>query len=404
MNNVFDVGIIGAGVAGSFAALKIAREYPDVKAVLFDLGRPPAKRRRQLEGFLGCLPNSDGKLYLNDLDKVTNLVGTRKSKSATTYFNNVLKNVNTFKTVKDKGPSISAEKRFKKIGYEISLNNYIQLYPKDIHILSKYMADAIEASGNITFNFDNEVKKIYKQKNTFVIVTEEQEYKCKKVILAVGRSGWRWAKDVFSNFGIIDNNDFARFGIRVEINSSNMKEFNKSNCTITKGNEIELGPFSWSGTVIPEDHLDLAISSFRSNENRWKSDKVSFSLIGNRPYPNNGYEQTDRIGKLTFVLSNDRIIKERVSHILTDKSKISIIPEYSWLKETLTELSAAIPDIITKAYFHVPTIMPLAPQINIGSNLETEVEGLFVAGESAGIPGILAAGTMGILAVDGACK
>lgn len=404
MNNIFDCGIIGAGVAGSFAALKIAKDHPDVKTILFDLGRPPAKRRRQLEGFLGCLPNSDGKLYLNDLNKVATLVGAKKAKSAATYFNNALKPIGTFKTVKDKGPSISAEKRFKKIGYDVVLNDYIQLYPKDIHFLSKCMADLIESSGNVTFSFDNEVRKIYKQKNMFVIVTDEQEYRCKKIILAAGRSGWRWARDIYANFGIIDNNDFAKFGIRVEINSSNMKEFNKSNCSLIKGNDIEIGPLSWGGTVIPEDHLDLAISSFRSNENRWKSDKVSFSLIGNRPYPNNGYEQTDRIGKLTFVLSNDRIVKERVSYILSDKSNISIIPEYNWLKETLTELSVAMPDIITKAYFHVPTIMPLAPSINIGSNLETEVEGLFVAGESAGIPGILAAGTMGILAAEAACK
>jgi hypothetical protein len=188
------------------------------------------------------------------------------------------------------------------------------------------------------------------------------------------------------------------------MNSSNMKEFNKSNCTITKGNELELGPFSWSGTVIPEDHVDLAISSFRSNENRWKSDKVSFNLIGNRVFPDKGFEQTDRIGRLTFVLSNDRIIKERISYILSDKSKISIIPEYDWLKETLQELSLIIPDITTKAYFHVPTIMTTAPQINIGNNLETEIEDMFVVGESAGIHGILAAATMGVIAGESVCK
>ncbi len=41
MNNVYDVGIIGVGVAGAFACYKIAKEYKDLKVVCFDIGRPP---------------------------------------------------------------------------------------------------------------------------------------------------------------------------------------------------------------------------------------------------------------------------------------------------------------------------------------------------------------------------
>lgn len=400
----FDVGIIGAGVAGAFATMKMAEDHKNVKTILFDLGRPPMKRRRQLEGWLGCLPNSDGKLYLSDLNKVTDLVGLRKSKASYNWLHKTISNVENFKVIKDRSPNAAVEKRFKKIGYEVSLNDYIQMYPKDIHALSKFMSESIEKYKNITFNFDNEVKKVRKEKGLFVVSTETQEFRCKKLIIAVGRSGWRWATDLYSDFGIIDNNDTARFGIRIELSAQVMKDFNKSNCSLIKGNDFEIGPLSWYGTVIPEDHVDLAISTFRSNENRWKSDKVSFTLIGNRPFHNSGFEQTDRIGKLMFVLCNDRIIRERVAHILTGKAKVSMIKEYDWLKEVITELSSAIPELTTKAYYHVPTIMPLVPKINIGSNLETEVEGMFVVGESAGVHGILAAGVMGAIAVDNVCK
>jgi hypothetical protein len=188
------------------------------------------------------------------------------------------------------------------------------------------------------------------------------------------------------------------------MNSDILKDFNKSNCSLMKGNEIDLGPLSWFGTIIPEDHLDMAISSFRSNEGRWKSDKVSFNLIGNRFYPEKGFDQTDRIGKLTFVLSNDRIIKEKISHILTGKSKISILPDYDWIKPVLIELANVIPEITTKAYYHIPTITPLAPKINLGDNLSTEVDGMFVAGESAGIIGILAAAMTGSIVGDTVCR
>ncbi len=398
--NIFDVAIIGAGVAGSFAAYRLAKEHKNIKCVMFDIGRPPAKRRRQLEGFLGCLPNSDGKLYLSDVDKVSSLVGSRKGKSSFKVVSSILDKIDDFKKVTDKSPSVSTEKKLKKLGYDILLNDYIQMYPKEIHSLSKHMAEVIEAGNNITYSFDNEVTGITKAKGHFVISTQLEEFKCKKVVLCVGRSGWRWAKSVFSNFGIIESNNVAKYGIRVEMPSNCLKDFNKSNCTITKPNDLEIGPFSWFGTVIPEDHVDMAISAFRSNENRWKTDKVSFQFIGHIPIDNKGFEQTDRLGQLTFVLSNDRILKEKVSTILNKKSKISGIHEYDWLIDKIQDFSHIIPDITTKAYFHVPTITPMAPSITLGDNLETEVPGMFVAGESAGISGLLAAAMMGICVGD----
>jgi hypothetical protein len=400
MTNCFDIGIVGTGTAGAFACLKLAKEHKSVKVISFDIGRPPAKRKMQTDGFLGCLPGSDGKLYLNDLNRIASLgVQNRTIKASNNYFNKILGNVADVKTTKDKSPSVSAEKKLKKFGYEYYLNDYIQIYPKDIHLLSRHIVDQIEKSGNIEFKFDTEIISIRKNKGTFIINTSEnEEYKCKKLIIAAGRCGWRWTKQIFDNFGIIDNNDYAKFGIRVECNAALMKEFSKSNCTILK-EDLEIGPLSWNGTVIPEDHIDLAISAFRSNENRWKTDKVSFSIIGNRYFQNAGFEQTDRIGKLTFILANDRIIKEKITTLLSGKSKISIMPEYNWLKDTIIDLSNIIPDI-NKASFHIPTLTTLAPKINIGSNLETEVDGMFVIGESAGVQGILSAAVTGLIVAD----
>lgn len=403
--NNYDIGIIGVGVAGAFACLKLSQEYKDLKVIAFDIGSAPQKRKNQLLGFLGAAPGSDGKLYSNDTLKVAEIVGKRSAKSALTYVNNILKNIDDFKITQDKSPQVSIEKKFKKLGYNFSLNDYTQIFPFHIHALSRYMSTCFDDNKNISFSFNNEVTKIYKQKNMFIINSEDGgEFKCKKLIIATGRSGWRWSRDLFNSFGIIESNDIARFGIRVEVDASVMDGFNNSNCTIFKGEELEIGPLSWNGTVIPEDHIDMVISAFRSNENRWNSDKVSFSLIGNRMFPGTAFEQIDRLGKLTFLLANDRVIREKISHILADKSKISILTEYDWLKPVIEELSILIPDISTKGYFHVPTLLPLCPPINIGKKLETEIEGLYVVGENANVIGILAAAEMGTIAVNSICQ
>jgi len=278
------------------------------------------------------------------------------------------------------------------------------MYPKDIHALSRLLSNEIESAGNTKYCFDTEIIDISKQKGMFVVKSATEEYRCKRLLMAVGRSGWRWAKEIFQKFDIIENNDYAKFGVMVEMNVGHMKEYNHSNCTITKGDELTIGPMTWNGTIIHEDHVDLAITTLRSNENRWNSDKVAFSIIGSRYYPNKGSEQTDRLGKLTYLLSNDRISKEKVSTILSKKSQISVLHEYDWLVDSIKDMSNIIPELITKAYYYIPTIHPFTPTINIGKNLETEIEGMYTAGETAGINGLLSAAIMGVAAGDAICK
>ncbi len=81
-----------------------------------------------------------------------------------------------------------------------------------------------------------------------------------------------------------------------------------------------------------------------------------------------------------------------------------MIPEYNWLKNVFEDIEQIIPGLCEKGYFHVPHIDPMAAQIRIGKNLESEIDGMFVAGESAGVRGIASAAIMGTIAADSACK
>ena len=403
MNKNYDIGIIGSGIAGTFAALRATEHHKNANVILFELGRPPMKRRRQLEGFLGCFPTGDGKIYLNDINKVLDIVDGRKAGPANKWVMSWMNEVNPMKETKDRKPSAAMLKRIKANNFDIELNSYIQWKPESVHQLSRLISEHIEDAKNLTYSFDNEVFEITKQKGGFSVTTGDGTYNCKKIILCVGRSGWRWANDLYKGLGMSVNDNYAIYGIRAEIPASYLKEMNGSHCTI-KRDDLEIGPFNWNGTVIPEDHADLVISTFRSNEDRWKSDKVSFSILGKKYFEDSGCAQTDRLGKLAFLLFNDRIGREKVRVILKNTSQLSVLPEYDWLVESLTELTDIIPSLPTKAYFHAPDILPMASQIRLGTNLESEVDNLFIAGESAGIRGIAAAAITGTVAMDSACK
>jgi uncharacterized FAD-dependent dehydrogenase len=404
MSRNYDVCVIGCGVAGTFAALRISEKHSNIKTLVIDIGRPPMKRRRQLEGFLGCFPVGDGKIYPGDLDLVKDIVDGRKAAPAFKWVMNQLSEVNSMKLIKAPMPTAVVRKKIDNIGFDAQYHDYYQWKPKSVHALSKVISEKIENIPNLDFLFDTVVHSVRKvNNNLFKVLTDEGDMFAERVIVCVGRSGWRWVTNLYDDLGIVSNDDYAEYGVRIEVSSGVMAGFNRSHMTIT-GEDITIGPLCWNGSVIQEDHSDLVISAFRSNEDRWKSDKVSFSLLKSVYYHDEGSVQTDRIGKLVCLLVNDRVSREKVRVFMKGNSQLNLIPEFKWLKEEIERLEDLCPNIIKKGYFHVPDINPKPAEVLVGPNLETEIEGMFVAGESAGVKGIAAAAIMGTIAADSACK
>ena len=363
------------------------------------------RRRRQLEGWLGCFPTGDGKIYHDeDLARVNEIVDARKSNGASLFFQKELEEYNQEKVIKSKTPSATIRKNAEKQGFNTNIHEFQQWFPDQIHLLAKNSVDKIEASGTITLSFDNEVFSILKNGKNFKVSTANGEFTCKKIILCVGRSGWRWVNEFYKKMGVLVEDDIATYGIRLEMPSAVMGDFNKSHCSFV-GEELSVGPLNWFGSVIQEDHADVTIAAFRSNEARWRTDRVFFSLKKKVLFPGEGTKQVDRIAKLAYLLSGDRVGREKLKGFLKKTDQISLIPEYNWLHDALDIVEEFIPNLKTRGYFHVPDIETShSNKINIASNLETEIEGLFVAGESAGLKGLGAAGISGIVAADSACR
>ena len=399
----YDIGIIGSGIAGTFAALRVSEKYKDVRTIVFDIGRPPAKRRRPLEGFLGCFPTGNGRIYPNNLESINKFVDKRKINSSNQWVMEYFNQVNSMKLLKDKLPTKSLSKKLMTHDFDITPNDYYQWRPESVHKLSRLITSSLEASTNVFFSFDNQVTAIRQEEGLFSIESEEGTVECKKIILCAGRSGWRWVTDFYKELGLITDNNSAKYGVRIEIPAQYAKELNKSSCVLNR-KDLEIGPFCWNGSVVPEDHADLVLSSFRSNEDRWETEKLSFSVLKSMPYENQGVAQTERIGKLTFLLYNDRVNKERIKSFMKGNSLISLLPEYYWLKQFINEFEELLPVLIDYGHIHLPHIYPMAASINLDHGLQSDLPGLFVAGESANISGILGAAVSGCIAANEACK
>lgn len=404
-NNIFDCAIIGAGVAGCLAAARIAEKYPDTKTIIFDIGAGPSKRRRQIEGWLGCFPQSDGKIY-PDLTELRNLTSGHKTRHAWSWFFQQLEaaSKSTLKLVKSNEPQIGLQKKLSELGFQWKTHDYYQWKPESIHQLSKNISEPVEANPNFTFSFENEVHKILKKKNYFLISSNQGDFSCKKILLATGRTGWRWVSELYQDLGLAQPDDWAQVGVRIELAGQYVKEFNKSHCSLNKG-DLYLDKFCFNGTIVPEDHCDMVIANFRSNEDRWRSEKVSFSMTKKIHMPGRGVKEAERLAKLKFLLFNDRVSREKVRVFLKKESQLNLLPEFDWLKESFEELTNFIPQLINRGYYHVPEIIPKCVGIKVNSNLEVEeLPGMFVSGENLEIFGIGSAAASGIIAADNMCS
>jgi uncharacterized FAD-dependent dehydrogenase len=397
-NKLYDVVIVGGGVAGAFAAYRLSQNT-NAKICLVEFGRPPGKRRKQIEGWFGCFPYSNARLYTNDYNSISIISGARITKPIFRYIKNIFGEFGPLDLETTHYPKATAISRSKKLNFKIQKNEYCQWKPENIHNLSKHMADFILEKGRLDFSFDNTVLDVIKEDKLFTVKTEQGNITGKNILFCVGRSGWRFANKIYKSFNIINSDDYAYFGFRAEMPSSYLKEWNKSHCSLISKN-LKIGPLSWKGTVIPEDHDDLVISSWRSNEDRWKSEKVAFSVLIKEKFKDNGLFQTERLGKLAYVLSDNRIGRGKVKELIKD-SEILLIPEYNIIKEKVKLLEKIFPFFIEKASFNIPDIKTDIPNININKEFGTDIPGMFVAGESAGIQGIYAAAISGCIAADG---
>ena len=403
MDNIFDFAIVGGGVAGAFAAYELSNNK-NIKACLIEFGRPPSKRRKQLEGWCGSLMNSNSRLYYtNDFLKVKQIAGAKETISSNNKILPIFKSNGPHLEAKNKEPTDNIKKILKKNGYSLCIDNYIQWKPENVHSLSRNLAEHILEKNNVEMIFDTGVLDITKENDIFIVTTEAGIVKSKKLLLCAGRSGWRFSNNIFNKFGILKNDDNAFFGFRGEISTSYLKEWNESHCTIYKKN-IQIGPMSWHGTVIPEDHEDLVISSWRSNEDRWDSDKASFSVIIKAEFKNKGQYQTERLSKLAYILCDNRIGKLKIKDFLVNNNDIHLIPEYNWLNGEIKEINKIMPQFIDKGHIYLPDILTHNHTIQVNKDFSTECENLYVAGESSGIAGIYAAALSGTVAASNIVK
>lgn len=452
-----DILIVGAGPSGIFTALELIRSGSTKKITIIDKGLSIAKRACPkakvgycvscpscaiTTGFSGAGAFSDGKLSLcSDVGgDLPSLIGHELVQDTINYTDKIYLDFGADDEIEGIGnPDKLKEIRKKAIQAGLKLidcpirhlgTEKAQLI---YHSIEKFLEEkGVELIFSCTCNnliIKNNVcvgVECKKGKEEFVIEAD-------KTIVCTGRRGADWLEKICNEHNIGHQPSTVDIGVRVEVRNEIMEEINE---VLYEGKLVGYpNPFkdkvrtfcqNPGGYVSQENYdNDLAVVNGHSYKGK-KSNNTNLSILCSQNFTtpfNQPIAYAQKIGEITNMLANGRILVQRYGDILNGKRTWQKELTQSNLKPTLIDaiagdITAAMPyramtNIINfiqavdkvvpgfaspETLLYSPELKFYSNKIKMDSNFNTNVKNLHCLGDSTGwTRGLMMASVMGVL-------
>jgi len=449
----YDVIIVGSGPSGIFTALELTKNSSEKKVLMLEKGNSIEKRvcpKREnsichhcpncniTSGFSGAGAFSDGKLilspeiggnlrdYLNDeLEQLIDYVdGIYLSYGAdrTIYGKERSDFIDRLKTKAIQSNLKLIEAPIRHVGTE-----------KSYEIYTRIQKELFERGVEILFN--NPVKDLIIENNSVKGVIADRPYYADRVVLAVGRDGADWLSMMCEKYGIETRVGVVDIGVRVEVRNEIMREVNESlyesklvYYTPTFDDMVRTFCNNPSGIVSTEYYDgNLAVvngHSYKSEE--YKTDNTNFAILVSN-YFTEPFKDPIKYGKyiagLANMLSGNKVIIQRfgdfkrgrrttlkrlernnIRPTLKDAvpGDLSLVLPFRIMldiKEMIQALNNIFPGLDSdETLLYGVEVKFYSNRIKTGSDFESNIKGLYTAGDGAGITrGLMQASINGVV-------
>ncbi|NRT34358.1 hypothetical protein BJV38_003054 [Clostridium beijerinckii] len=457
----YDVIIVGAGPAGIFTAYELKKQKPQSKILLVESGKSIDKRHCPKDktkkcvsckpychittGFSGAGAFSDGKLSLSyevggDLPE---LAGADLIQEYIDYTDSIYLDFGADTKVEGVGNNEAVKEIRRK-----AIQGGLKLVDCPIRHLGTEKAQEIYLkiqkhllNTGVEIKFDTTVKNLLIRNNEVsgVLITDsltrtnDEEMFSDKVVVATGRKGADWLKDMCIEHKINHSAGPVDIGVRVELRNEVMESVNN---VLYESKLIgHPAPFKDKvrtfcqnpGGFVSQENYDnnLAIVNGHSYKDK-KSDNTNLAILSSHNFSapfNEPIEYGQKVAELVNMLGNGKILVQRYGDILDGKRTWEKELYESNVRHTLPDaeagdLTSAMPyrtmtnilnfiqamDTVVPGFasretlLYGPEIKFYSNRIDLDKNFETNIKGLHCLGDSSGwTRGLMMASAMGVI-------
>jgi hypothetical protein len=437
MMKKYDIIIVGAGASGVFLSYELTKRSNKAKVLMIDKGAGLEKRICPIKGgkvqtCIRCSPChimngyggagtlSDGKYNITTQfgGDLHNYVGTEAALEMMEYVDQVLCSMGG----EDAKLYTTANSNLKTL----ALRNNLHLLDakvrhlgtdRNLKILEKiydYTKDRIDSE------FNTQVMDVEKIEGGFRIVTDRnEEYECKDLVLATGRSGSKWISSICDKFGIDLQKNRVDIGVRVELQGEIFKHItddvyeSKIVYKTDKYNDMVrtfcMNPY---GEVVAENTNGIVtVNGHSYADPNLRTENTNFALLVSNQFTEpfkDSNEYGESIARLSNMLGGG-VLLQRFGDLVKGRRSSARRMEKCFTRPTLKatpgDLSLVIPkrqlDNIIEMIYALDKIAPgtanedtllygvevkfYNSKVQVDKNLETKIKGLYALGDGSGV-------------------
>ena len=435
--NKYDIIIAGAGASGVFMAYELTKLNCNAKVLMVDKGAPLEKRVCPIKrgvtptcikckpchimnGYGGAGTLSDGKYNITtqfggDLHR---FIGLEKANELMEYVDSVLCSMGGADA---KLYCTDAKLKTEALRYDLHLLEAKVRHlgtDRNVEILGRifdFIKDHIETKFYTTLD---RVEKL--DDGTFKVITDKnEEFYCKDLILATGRSGSKWMGTVCDGFGIKQTKNRVDIGVRVELPADVFKHItdevyeSKFVYRTDKYNDLVrtfcMNPY---GEVVAENTNGIVtVNGHSYADPALRTENTNFALLVSNTFTEpfkDSNEYGESIAKLSNMLGGG-VLLQRFGDLVKGRRSSEKRMEKSFTRPTLKatpgDLSLVIPkrqlDDIVEMIYALDKIAPGTAnedtllygvevkfynmKVDVDENLMTAVPGLYALGDGSGV-------------------
>lgn len=454
--NNYDYIVIGGGPSGIFFSYELKKKDPTKTILLIEKGNAIEKRvcpKRKTgicakctpcnitTGFSGSGAFSDGKLSINNHGEIggelIKYIGKEEFKTLIDYTDNIYLQLgadNKLYGIED----LDSIREIEKLAFVNSLklihSPVRHLGTEKAYEIYKKLQNIL-VEKNVDLMFNTMVKDFIIEDNRIkgVITTDNKKFYSDKVVVGVGREGSSWLNDQCAIHGIDTHPGTIDLGVRVETSEKVTEYIDKTMYEAklinhTKTFDDKVRTFCWNpkGEVSEERYDSLAVANGHAYKDQsLKTNNTNFALLVslNFTHPfNSPIQYGTHIAELANMLSGGKVLVQRYGDFKRGRRTTEKRLEQNTLSPTLKDavpgdLSLVLPYRIMKdiddTIEALDKIMPgfasegtllygvevkfYSNKIKVNNKFETNIKGLYVMGDGAGITrGLIQASMNGV--------